>query len=244
MTAIRKRKRLRLTVVFGLLGVVVAAGIAGATHVRPKGASPLRVSLTPAFTECTSPNRTHGPPLAVPSCAPPVQTSNYLTVGTPDANGAPAKSTGHVLIRVASDGSNIFTTGEITDVRCRPGTNADVCNSPNGNDGPDYSGQLGGEIIVRATDHYNGPNQDETATVQDIPNPITFHCFNTADTSVGGTCRIPTEQPLIPQPYWFEGKRVVLEMTQVKVGDGGADGNPFTQPEQNTLFAVQGIFIP
>ena len=59
---------------------------------RPKGATPSRVSLVPAFRQCTSPNRTHGAPLASQSCAPPVQSSSFLTIGSPDANGAPANS--------------------------------------------------------------------------------------------------------------------------------------------------------
>ena len=33
---------------------------------RPKGATPTRVSLVPAYRQCTSPDRTHGPPLAFP----------------------------------------------------------------------------------------------------------------------------------------------------------------------------------
>ena len=33
-------------------------------YVRPAGASPLRISLVPAFSACTAPNREHGPPLA------------------------------------------------------------------------------------------------------------------------------------------------------------------------------------
>src|SRR5207253_8450882 len=58
---------------------------AAAGYARPKGATPLHVSLVPAFAACAPPgNRTHGAPLAYPSCAPPVQTSSFLTVGTPD----------------------------------------------------------------------------------------------------------------------------------------------------------------
>ena len=57
-------------------------------YARPKGATPLRVPLVPAFQQCTAADRTHGPPLAFPSCASPAQTSGNLTVGTPDANGA------------------------------------------------------------------------------------------------------------------------------------------------------------
>ncbi len=68
---------------------------------RPKGATPLRVPLVIAYAACTSPNRIHGPALASPSCNPPVRASNYLTVGTPDANGATANATGTVRIDVA-----------------------------------------------------------------------------------------------------------------------------------------------
>jgi hypothetical protein len=244
VTALKTNRNVRLAFAVGTVGFVLIAGIAAATHVRPKGASPLRVSLTPAYQECKSPNRTHGPPLAFPSCNPPVPTSQYVTVGTPDANGAGANSTGHVLIRVLSNGSDILTTGQITDVRCLPGTAASVCGTPNAADGPDYTGDLAGNATVRVTDHFNGPNRDETATVVDIPNPFTFHCFSTADTSVGSTCNIDTSRPLIPQPYWFQGKRVVIEMAQIQVRDGGVDGNTFTDPDKSTLFAVQGIFIP
>ena len=67
---------------------------------RPKGARPLRVSLVPAYRECTSPNAQHGPPLAYPSCNPPAQQSGTLTVGTPDANGFSANSVAFVRFAV------------------------------------------------------------------------------------------------------------------------------------------------
>ena len=54
---------------------------------RPKGASPLRVSLVPAYKSCSAPNRSHGAPLSFPSCNPPDLESQFLTVGTPDSNG-------------------------------------------------------------------------------------------------------------------------------------------------------------
>ena len=46
----------------------------------------MRVSLVPAYSECTLPNREHGPPLAHPSCNPPDQSSGQVTVGTPEEN--------------------------------------------------------------------------------------------------------------------------------------------------------------
>ena len=38
---------------------------------RPRGANPSRFALVPAYEPCATPNRTHGPPLAHPSCNPP-----------------------------------------------------------------------------------------------------------------------------------------------------------------------------
>ena len=43
------------------------------SYPRPKGATPLRASLTTAYNQCTAPDRTHGPPLAFPSCANPTE---------------------------------------------------------------------------------------------------------------------------------------------------------------------------
>jgi hypothetical protein len=40
-----------------------------------------------------------------------------------------------------------------------------------------------------------------------------------------------------------EGKRAVWELGQVRVFDGGADSDASTAAD-NTLFAVQGVFVP
>jgi hypothetical protein len=246
---IKRRMGLPLALAFGALVLMIIVQVAGATHPRPRGATPLRVSLVPAYKECTSPNRTHGGPLASPSCNPPAQTSDFLTVGTRDANGAAANSAGFVLIRVkATSPEDILISGTISDVRCKPGTAAGVCNSANDIGGPDYSGDLQGDVgSVRVTDHFNGPiggsGGTDPATVQDYShNYFIFHCVNTSDTSIGGLCTVDTSKPLIPVPYWFEGKRVVVQISQIQVDDGGADGDVFT--EDNTLFAVQGVFTP
>ena len=105
----------------GTLGKVSA--IAGG-HVRPAGATPLRVSLVPAYTACASANRVHGPPLAYGSCAPPAQRSTQLTVGTPDANGQATKSVGSLRIRVIpgnpatqADEADLALSVSISDVR-------------------------------------------------------------------------------------------------------------------------------
>jgi hypothetical protein len=233
----------RVTVVLGLsaLGFMVSSQLAGASHVRPKGATPFRASLVPAFKACAAPNRTHGAPLAFPSCSPPVQASNFLTVGSPDANGAGANSVGSITFKVATSG-DVISTPSITDVRCLPATDAAVCNSANAADGPDYSGQLQSDATIRISDHYNGPNLNEAATVVDIPFPVSFNCFNTTSTTVGGTCSITMPPPGCPPACPNPGQRAVIELGQVQISDGGADGQIATAG--NTVFMRQGIFIP
>src|SRR5436309_4374541 len=54
---------------------------------RPKGATPFKTFLVVAYKPCTAPDRTHGAPLAYGSCSSPQPSSDFLTVGTFDANG-------------------------------------------------------------------------------------------------------------------------------------------------------------
>jgi hypothetical protein len=230
------------TLVLTALALLTLGQVALATHPRPRGATPLHVSLVPAYKQCTSPNTTHGPPLSFQSCAPPVQTSNYLTVGTPDANGAGANSIGGLHIRVKSTSpEDVLTSASVSDVRCKPGTDASVCSSPNAADGPDYSGQLQLMATIRITDHDNGPNQNEAATVQDIPFPVTMFCTNTADTSIGGFCQ-PGPPCVGCPPQNLDGLRTVVEFGEIEVYDGGRSG--VANAQDRTLFMRGGIFIP
>jgi hypothetical protein len=240
-------KRVSLAMALALVVAVLVAQLAGATHPRPRGATPLHASLVPAYKQCTSPNTTHGAPLSFQSCKPPVQESNYLTVGTPDANGAPANSIGFERIKVgpASDYGEVKVTASVTDVRCRPGTDASVCSSANATDGPDYSGQVEFNATIRISDHYNGENLDEAATVQDIIFPVTAFCGATSDTSTGGVCSA-TVGDYCPFPFppgcSIAGRRTVVEFGQIYVTDGGPDG--YVGDSNNTIFMRQGVFIP
>jgi Tol biopolymer transport system component len=83
----------QLTTTFGTNGLPDWQPLPFEGYARPRGASPMYLSLVPAYAPCTSPNRQHGPPLDFSSCTPS-QTSPNLTVGTPDANGAAANSIG------------------------------------------------------------------------------------------------------------------------------------------------------
>jgi hypothetical protein len=241
---IKRKMVLPLALAVGALGLMVVSQVASATHVRPKGASPLRASLVPAYKQCTAPNRTHGAPLAFPSCNPPVQTSNSLTVGTPDANGAAANSVGFILLKVkGTSPEDVLITSSMTDVRCKAGVAAAVCSSANAGDGPDYSGGLQGNATIRISDHYNGPGLNEAATVTDIPFPVNSTCANTADTAVGGACSVSTTANAVVPGSVKDLQRAVVEIQQLQVNDGGTDGQVSTTAD-NTLFEVQGIFIP
>jgi hypothetical protein len=218
---------------------------------RPVGATPMRASLVPAYNQCTSPNRVHGPP-DLPggtnpdgSCNPPAQTSSQITVGTPDANGAGANSVGSVRMAVingnpatTADEANVSYTVSITDVRCKPGAGA--CGAANAADGADYTGQVQAKTGVRITDRYNGPS--EVGTGQDTSFGVTVPCAGTASTSVGSTCSINTTADAVLPGVVKEIRRSIWQLGQVQVFDGGADGVVSTTP--NTLFAVQGIFVP
>jgi hypothetical protein len=240
----RRRKFFGVVVLAAAIGsVLMTAQLSTASHVRPKGASPLRASMVPAFKACAAPNRTHGAPLAFPSCNPPVQTSNFLTIGSPDANGAGANATAFVLLKVKpTSPEDVLITSTGTDIRCLPATAATVCNSANAADGPDYSGQLQGNATIRISDHYNGPGLNEAATVVDIPFPVNGQCANTALTSIGGTCTTNTSANAVVVGSVKDNQRGVIGIAQLQINDGGADGQIATA--DNTLFGVQGIFIP
>jgi hypothetical protein len=240
---IKRKMVLPLALALGVLGLMYMSQIASATHPRPKGASPLRASLVPSFKACTAPNRTHGAPLAFPSCNPPVQTSNFLTIGSPDANGAGANSVGFILLKVKTTSpEDVLIQATITDVRCKAATAATVCNSANAADGPDYSGEVQGNAIIRITDHYNGPGLNEAATVQDIPFPVNTSCANTTATTEGGRCAVVTSANAVVPGSVKDAQRGVVEIGQLQINDGGADGAVATA--DNTLFEVQGVFIP
>jgi hypothetical protein len=240
---IKRKMVLPLALAVGALGLMAVSQVASGSHVRPKGASPLRASLVPSFKACSTPNRTHGAPLAFPSCAPPVQSSNFLTVGTPDNNGAGANSVGSILLKVkATSPEDVLITSSTSDVRCLPATSASVCGTANAADGPDYSGQLQGNATIRISDHYNGPGLNEAATVVDIPFPVNASCVATVSTTVGGTCTTNTTANAVVPGSVKDTQRAVVEVGQIQINDGGASG--VAGAADASLFEVQGIFIP
>lgn len=216
---------------------------ASIAYVRPKGATPLRVALVPTYTPCTAPNRTHGPPLAFGSCNTPAQTSPNVTVGTPDANGAAANSAGFVLFSVwppsqLPDYADFGIRLDLSDVRCGSGTSA--CGAANDRGGRDYTGELRIEPVVRLTDK---STPGDPQTTQDFAFPIRVGCSATSSTATGAGCSVYTSANAVVPGSVRDGKRAIWQMQQVRVFDGGADGDADTAGD-NRLFAAQGIFVP
>jgi hypothetical protein len=198
---------------------------------RPRGGTPLRASLVPAYLACTSPNRSHGAPLASGSCTPPVQQSSFLTVGTPDANAQAASFIGSVLLKVKSTAPEDLTiVASLTDVRTKFGPPLS-----------DYTGELQGRLPLRITDKYNGPSQNEPAT-GDTAFTFTIPCTGTTDTAIGSTCASTTTANAVLPGSVVNAMRAIWQVGQIEVLDGGPDGVASTS--DNTVFARQGVFVP
>jgi hypothetical protein len=242
------KKLFGVTAMVAALGtLLVSAQLSSATHVRPKGATPLYVPLVVAYKQCTAPNSSHGAPLAFQSCVPPTQESNFLTVGTPDANGSAANMSGFIRLVVKSTSpEDVLITSSLTDVRCKPGSgiSASVC-APGNTDtaGLDYTGQLQGNAMIRITDHFNGPTAFTSAgTVTDIGFPVTSNCVASAGTTIGATCSIATSANSVVPGSVPDGKRGNVEVQTLQVNDGGSSG--IAGAADATRAFTQGIFIP
>jgi hypothetical protein len=210
-------------------------------YVRPKGATPLRASLVPAYQECTTPDSTHGAPLDSPSCTAPQQSSPNVTVGTPDANGAGANSIANVLYRVKTDDTS--TTTDESDVRI----DVDATDIRKSSDLSDYDGELQALVDVQITDKNNSllPGvfpSDNTGTVQATPVSVTVPCTATGSTTIGSECAVATTANSVVPGMVAGGFRSVWEFGQVQLMDGGPDGDADTA--DNSLFATQGLFVP
>jgi hypothetical protein len=205
---------------------------------RPRGATPLRASLAVAFQPCSTgtANRQHGPPLAVTSCTPPQQASNFLTVGTTDAwAGTTAKANASVRYDVVAD--NTGTPADETNVK----VNVSATDVRKKSDLTDYTGQLKASSVLQIVDRDNGPS--EVGVTEPIPLSYPVPCTATgADATVGSTCTLVTTANAAVPGTVKGGKRAIWQMGRIDLYDGGADGVATTEP--NTLFMSEGLWIP
>jgi Tol biopolymer transport system component len=197
-------------------------------YVRPRGATPFRAAFVIAHQPCVSPNRQHGPPLAHPSCTPPAQSSAHLTAGTPDANLTATNFFGHALFHADADDVSITTS--LTDVRNKSSLS-------------DYTGEVQLSVPVQITDRHNenGVNLNGPGTSH-AELKFTIPCTATAE-SIGASCSVATSVNAVYPGAVIETKRAVWQFEQIRVFDGGADGDAETAGD-NTLFATQGVFVP
>lgn len=214
-----------------------AFGLRARFYPRPRGATPLRVSLVPAYQQCTAGTRAHGAPLSYPSCLQPTQVSGQLTLGTADANGKQSNSLDSVTLKAvpgdiatAADEADTRITTSITDVRRKSNLS-------------DYTGEVQTVLSVRLTDHTTTANGDEPQTTQDFPFRVTVPCTPTASTTVGSSCLLVTTADTVMPGTVPESKRSLWALDRVQVYDGGSDGLAATTGD-NTLFMDQGLFVP
>jgi hypothetical protein len=198
-------------------------------YARPKGATPVRVPLVPAFAQCSTPNREHGPPLAFASCAPPAPESAALTVGSAPANMSGSVRYGTIVGNPSTpdDEADLSLRVEIADVRV--GSTLD-----------DYSGEVEVQATTRMTDRTGSGGDPATAT--DVVFPLTTPCVPTAETTVGATCSLTTTLDTLIPGAVVEKQRTILQLGQIRVVDGGPDGDTATEP--NDVFLTQGLFVP
>jgi hypothetical protein len=202
---------------------------------RPRGATPLQVPLVIAYRDCTSANSMHGAPLSHPSCTPPVPSSDWLRVGTPDANFLPVRSVGSVWLKTvvgdsgtAADEADLRLLLEVNDVRKK-------------SDLTDYAGEVELRLAIRLTDRLSGSAPVDPGTVMDFPFGFTVTCTPTADTD-GSRCSANTTADAIVPGVIVEERRTIWQVGAIELYDGGSDGDVSTAP--NTLFERQGVFIP
>jgi hypothetical protein len=218
-------------------------------YVRPRGATPMRVPLVPAYKKCAAPQTAHRGAISAASCYSPTLESSYLTVGSPETNGVGANSIGTVLFTAqAAPTSDGLIGVNLTDVRCQ-GTTGGCSNGALS----DYSGNLLFHTNFRITDKNNGPTGvglSANGTVTDVPLYFSVPCTTTPSTTVGATCSITTsiDSVMGGASAVSDGKRAIWELIGfadgrvMRISDGGPDGIATT--DDNTLFAAGGLFFP
>jgi hypothetical protein len=202
--------------------------------------------LVPAYEPCTAPNREHGPTLAFGSCAPPTQSSQYLTVGTADSNGHATRFIGSVRLdtvlgnpSTAADEADVGLKVDIADVLCAVDLPSSACSGVLS----DYAGELQGSFTARITDRFAGFSENQPGTLGDLFQfPFTIPCAATPDPGTGGACALVTSFDALVPGLIKERKRTIWQIGQIEVRDGGEDGA--ASSDDNTVFAKQGVFVP
>jgi hypothetical protein len=181
----------------------------------------------------------HGPPLAHPSCNPPVATSTRLTIGSPDVNGKAANYTGFVKYVVLA--GNAGTPADEANVNIQVRIN-DVYNTSGLTD---YAGALSVRALVQVTDRLNSPHPGGpgAGTVAVHGLFTTVPCATTTDPNTGSACNLNTSADALLPGRVAEGRRSVWGFLSVRVDDPGPDNDP-DAINDNVPFLTQGVYAP
>ena len=249
-------KRFMLFLAFGTLGALFFASTALATHPRPSGGAQLRVPMAISFTQCVAPtNRFHGPALSAPSCnrgadTDAGQTSNWLTTGGGAAPAPAAAGSGFIKVTVCPNGTvagpcstpagmsapDVRLEGFGSQVLCKVGSPTQ--SQCSGGAFSTYNGELQGDAFIWITDHHNNTvagGTGDTATVTELPFPVTTGCTN-------GTCSVVTRANAVVPGAVQPAKRANVQIKTIRVNDGGQAG--VAGSPDATQYGEQGIFIP
>jgi len=143
-----RKIRIAVPLAMGALTVgLLLATSASAVHPLPQGASPVRVPIVPAMTQCVTgtgipPGNTHGTPLAAPACNNPTPVSSSVQLGT-SAETFARLGQARIIVCTASTDPGCGTVGTYPDVRlfgnnsdlvCRAGASVAACPGGAGSD--------------------------------------------------------------------------------------------------------------
>jgi hypothetical protein len=215
----------------GMSGSVTVTAFA---YPRPGGATPLRVPLLPAFSQCTTAtqNSNHVAPLNLDSCNPAGQESALLTTSSI------GQGQGSATLAVVA--GNPGTPADEADVNVL----SSATNVVRKSDATAYSGKAILAATIRITDRANGPAANGSATVRDTELSLPVDC-------VGGTCNMNTTLDTLVPDLVKEQKRTIIESFTIVVKDAGPDasiGSPSCAPNCGTgdeqVFLRQGAFAP
>lgn len=205
---------------------------------RPGGATPLLVSLVPAYRQCTAPNSQHVTPLAEGSCEPPAQVSSLLTTSR--------IGQGQGRVTINSVLGNVATPADEADFKIR----SQLSDVRKASDQSDYTGQVLLTSTVRITDRASGFG-GVSATVSDFRFDMPIACTASVPASNGSDCSITTSADALVAGMIREGKRSVISMPRFAVLDAGPDGaltGPSCPPTCGTgdeeIYLEQGTFAP
>ena len=159
-----------------------------------------------------------------------------MTFGSAPTGSSP-EAVGHVRLDAilgapgSIDDADVRIAVRLTDVR-------------RGTDLADGPGGLELQLPIRLTDKASeGPFTPQQGTMQDYTLPFVFPCVETADPSVGSTCSATTTADALVPGIVDEGVRAIWQLGQISVWDGGEDGFVESR-DDNTVLAVQGVFVP